>query len=145
MAVSPHPNGILRDGTPLGRNATELTDLEQGGLATPSDTAHNKSTSSQSGSISIYTGDTLVGSQYEVDDFMQRFVFFSLKSGKDYHLSQIAVYIVGDDGFFKALKREYRKGKGLVRRLFIVWKFAHCEFTMVSSDIDIGLSFSFEI
>jgi hypothetical protein len=136
-------NSIPRDGSPSSRSAMELTDLERGSLAYPVHTTHNRSTSSQSANTSISAGETLTGSQYEVEDFMQRYIFFTLRKGQDYHLSQIAVYNVGDDGFFKALKREYRTGKGWIRRLLSVWKFAHCEFTMVSFEgINLGSTFS---
>lgn len=136
-------NSIPCDGFPSSRSAMELTDLERGNLGYPVHATHNRSTSSQSVSTSISAGETLVGSQYEVEDFMQRYIFFALRKGQDYHLSQIAVYNVGDDGFFKALKREYRTGKGWIRRLLSVWKFAHCEFTMVSFEgMDMGANFS---
>jgi hypothetical protein len=137
VTASSRPSGVSRAVTPTGRNAMELTDLERGGSIAPGSKTQNTRASSQSGNTSISASDTLVGSQFEVDDFMQRFVFFTLKNGQDYRLSQIGVYNVGDDGFFNALKREYRKGKGWTRRFLSVWKFAYCEFTMVSLSIRI--------
>lgn len=122
--------------TASGRNALELTDLERGSLSPSPSSTFNKDRLSHTRTLSSQGSTTLAGSiasQQDIDDFMQRFVFLSIKKGQNLCLAQISVWNVGDQGFFAALRREYRKHKGWFRKWFSVWKFAHCDFTMVGS------------
>jgi hypothetical protein len=66
-----------------------------------------------------------------IETFMERFIFFGVATGEEYHLSQIETLKLSDDKFFSKLSEEYKRMKGWMRRWFSVWKYSHCDFSMV--------------
>lgn len=126
-------------GTDSGRGLIDAPmalppDLERGErlvpIPTPSKSIQEASLTDQS--IATTTSGTLVGADNAANVDMQYFVFLSTKVGYEYCLSQIAVTNIGDGGFFNAIRREYLGKKGWLRRLFSIWRFGYCDFSMVS-------------
>ena len=59
------------------------------------------------------------------------FVFLGVGLGDENRLAQIEIIDKQDDTFYEELKRSYNTAKGIVRRVFSIWKYAHCEFFQV--------------
>ena len=59
------------------------------------------------------------------------FVFLGVGLGDENRLAQIEIFNKEDDTFYDELKKSYNATKGIVRRVFGIWKYAHCEFFKV--------------
>jgi hypothetical protein len=62
-------------------------------------------------------------------------VFFTVKVKEDHKLAQIETYGLGDDEFFGILKREYLRFRGIIRRVFSIWRYAGSDFVKVCSSL----------
>lgn len=54
-----------------------------------------------------------------------------MRSGNNLRLAQIDVKAMKDDHLFEAIKNNYQKLRGYLRRYFSIWRFAHCDFVKV--------------
>jgi hypothetical protein len=62
------------------------------------------------------------------------YVFLGVTVGNDLRLAQIEVQAVSyatDDHFFKELRYKYTMLRGLFRRWFSIYRYAHCHFVKV--------------
>ena len=59
------------------------------------------------------------------------FVFVGVGLSDETRLAQIEIIDKKDDTFYEELKRSYNATKGVLRRVFGIWKYAHCEFFKV--------------
>lgn len=59
-------------------------------------------------------------------------VLLVVKQGTDYRLAQIPVSDITSLEFFKRLRSEYFRMRGIWRRCFSVWRYSHCDFYKVS-------------
>ena len=59
------------------------------------------------------------------------FVFLGIGLGDETRLAQIEIIDKKDDTFYEELKRSYNATKGILRRVFGIWKYANCEFFKV--------------
>ena len=59
------------------------------------------------------------------------YVFLGIGLGDENRLAQIEIVNKEDETFYEELKRSYNATKGIVRRVFGIWKYAHCEFFKV--------------
>ncbi|MCJ1434071.1 hypothetical protein MMC27_003437 [Xylographa pallens] len=64
-------------------------------------------------------------------EIQDRFVFVGITKGNIVSLVQINVKDRVDDVFFECLKTEYKKCRGLIRRLLGIWRYSHCDFVKV--------------
>ena len=64
--------------------------------------------------------------------FSPLFVFLGVALGDEHRLTQIEIVDKKDDTFYEELKRSYKATKGILRRVFSIWKYAHCEFFKVA-------------
>jgi hypothetical protein len=62
------------------------------------------------------------------------YVFLGVKRGDENRVAEINVHGLGDDEFFEALRVEYYKMKGYLRRYFSIWRYKHCDFFMVGTN-----------
>ena len=60
------------------------------------------------------------------------FVFLGIGLGDENRLAQIKIVDKKDDTFYEELKKSYKATKGILRRVFSIWKYAHCEFFKVT-------------
>ena len=56
------------------------------------------------------------------------FVFLGIGLSDENRLAQIKIIDKKDDTFYEELKRSYKATKGISRRVFSIWNYAHCEF-----------------
>jgi hypothetical protein len=59
------------------------------------------------------------------------YVFLGVRRGDENRVAEINVHGLGDDQFFEALRVEYYKMKGYLRRYYSIWRYKHCDFFMV--------------
>ena len=59
------------------------------------------------------------------------FVFLGVGLGDESRLAQIEIINKEDDTFYEELRKSYNATKGILRRVFGIWKYAHCEFFKV--------------
>lgn len=60
-------------------------------------------------------------------------VLLLVQTGTDYSLAQIPVQDTTSLGFFKKLRSEYLRLRGIWRQHFSVWRYSHCDFYKVTS------------
>jgi hypothetical protein len=66
-------------------------------------------------------------------DITQHRVLFLAKQGGDYKLAQIRVTNANCHTFFRTMKKEYYRLRGLLRGWFSVWRYSHCDFYKASA------------
>ena len=64
-----------------------------------------------------------------------QWVLFVVRRGMGYHLAQIAVQNISSLEFFKKLRCEYFRLRGLWR-YFSMWRYSHCDFYKVRPEFD---------
>ena len=60
------------------------------------------------------------------------FVVLGIGLGDENLLAQIKIVDKNDDTFYEKLKTSYKATKGILRRVFSIWKYANCEFFKVT-------------
>jgi hypothetical protein len=76
--------------------------------------------------------NTATGSGHNWRTILGYFIFLVVTTGDRHRLAQLPVDGLGDDHFFKLLRRQYLGIRGCILNIFSIWKFSHCDFIMVS-------------
>lgn len=72
------------------------------------------------------------GSTNALNANIESHVFLLVKRLSDYQVAQWRVDPGSDDDFFRSLKAEYIKQRGLLRYWLSIYRFSHCDFRRVS-------------
>ncbi|MCJ1383430.1 hypothetical protein MMC17_006544 [Xylographa soralifera] len=77
-----------------------------------------------------YTNTVRVNSMNTIlkREMQDRSVFLGITKANNKSLAQINVKDHEDDAFFECLKTEYKKCRGLIRRLLGIWRYSHYDF-----------------
>jgi len=126
---------------PLGRNQRPITPPHS---TSPSSQTHSNGQTSS-------TAQSTIGSPHDPQQVLgsgpsrraavrplrsiSGWVFLVVKRGGDYRLSQINVHGHASIDFFRHLRAEYFRLRGLFPRYFSVWVFSHCDFYKVRTII----------
>ena len=123
----PDPSQLIPPERPRFTQDPNDTTIERGN-------SNSSSNSQENPNPTQIFGNSTVGAKMEGQTIVnmpvgaQLFVFLSVQNGSGLCLEQMKIVDHTDDKFFKELRASYLGAKGLFKRIFSIYEYAHCDF-----------------